>query len=56
LGYPKGKVDERLFYAEKEGKLYVFALTRHGPEYEKFCQEGFYWRDYPPQDFTLWEG
>jgi len=56
LGYPKGKVDERLFYAEKEGKLYVFALTRHGPEYEKFCQDGFYWRDYPPQDFTLWEG
>ena len=56
LGYPKGEVDERLFYAEKEGKLYVFALTRHGPEYEKFCQEGFYWRDYPTQDFTLWEG
>lgn len=55
LAYPKGHVDERVFYAEKDGKLYVFALTRHGPEYDKMCQEGFCWGDYPQQEFTLWE-
>ncbi|GEM83378.1 MAG: hypothetical protein KatS3mg074_114 [Meiothermus sp.] len=53
LGFPKGRIDERVFYAEKDGALYVFALTHHGPEYERMCQEGFYWRDYSPQDFTL---
>ncbi|MBO1437221.1 putative CRISPR-associated protein [Meiothermus sp. CFH 77666] len=56
LGYPKGHTDERLFYAERDGKLYVFALTRHGPEYERMCREGFSWRDFDPADFTLWEG
>jgi putative CRISPR-associated protein (TIGR02619 family) len=56
LGYPKGQVDERLFYAEKDGKLYVFALTRHGPEYEKMCREGFRWSNYSEEDFEPWEG
>ncbi|RIH86871.1 putative CRISPR-associated protein [Calidithermus roseus] len=56
LGYPKGRVDERLFYAERDGGLYVFALTRHGPGYERMCQEGFSWRDFEPAEFTLWEG
>lgn len=56
LGYPKGQVDERLFYAEKDGRLYVFALTRHGPEYEKMCREGFHWKDYSEEDFEPWEG
>lgn len=56
LGYPKGNVDERVFYAEKDGALYVFALTRHGPEYDRMCREGFYWEDFPLTDFTLWEG
>jgi putative CRISPR-associated protein (TIGR02619 family) len=56
LGFPKGHTNERLFYAEKDGGLYVFALTRHGPEYDRLCQEGFYWRDYPPKDFAPWEG
>ncbi|MDW8481317.1 MAG: putative CRISPR-associated protein [Meiothermus sp.] len=56
LGYPKGHVDERVFYAEKDGALYVFALTRHGPEYDRMCREGFSWRDHKPEDFTPWEG
>lgn len=56
LGFPKGRIDERVFYAEKDGALYVFALTHHGPEYERMCQEGFYWRDYSPQSFTLLDG
>lgn len=56
LGFPKGKTDERVFYAEKDGGLYVFALTRHGPVYDRLCREGFYWRDYNEKDFTPWEG
>lgn len=56
LGYPKGHVDERVFYAEKDGALYVFALTRHGPEYDRMCRKGFYWKDFPPEDFDPWEG
>lgn len=56
LGFPKGKVDERLFYSEDGGKLYVFALTRHGPEYERLCAEGVFWRDYPKEEFKAWEG
>lgn len=44
------------FYAEKDGKLYVFALTRHGPEYDKMCREGFYWSNYSEDDFEPWEG
>ncbi|PZA07713.1 MULTISPECIES: putative CRISPR-associated protein [unclassified Meiothermus] len=56
LGFPKGNTDERVFYAEKEGALYVFALTHHGPEYDRMCQEGFRWSDYADHDFTLWEG
>ncbi len=56
LGFPKGPVDERVFYAEKEGALYVFALTHHGAEYDRLCREGLYWRDHPPHEFTPWEG
>lgn len=56
LGFPKGRVDERLFYAEEEGRIYVFALARHGPEYERLCAEGVFWRDYPKEEFKAWEG
>ena len=56
LGYPKGHTDERVFYAEKEGALYVFELTEHGPEYERLCRDGLHWRDYPQDEFEPWKG
>lgn len=56
LVYPMGHVDERVFYAERDGKLYVFALTRHGPEYDRMCQKGFSWSDHMPENFVPWEG
>ncbi|WP_234554073.1 putative CRISPR-associated protein [Thermus caliditerrae] len=56
LAYPTGHVDERVFYAERDGKLYVFALTRHGPEYDRLCKEGFRWEDHEPETFVPWEG
>jgi putative CRISPR-associated protein (TIGR02619 family) len=56
LGFPTGWTDKRVFYAEKEGALYVFALTRHGSEYDRMCREGFRWSDHPKENFTLWEG
>lgn len=55
LGYPKGHTDERLFYAEVDGALYVFELTRHGREYERLCTNGPRWRDYPKDSFVPWE-
>ena len=56
LAFPKGKVDERVFYAEKDGALYVFALVQHGPEYDKLCRQGVRWSDHPQEEFTPWEG
>lgn len=56
FGYPKGHVNERVFYAEKDGALYVFALTQHGPDYDRMCREGFSWAQFSAEDFTPWEG
>lgn len=56
LGYPKGRLAERVFYAEVDGKLYVFELTRHDNGYEELCAQGLRWRDYPKEEFVLWEG
>ncbi|WP_299431234.1 putative CRISPR-associated protein [uncultured Meiothermus sp.] len=56
LGYPRGRVDERLFYAEKDARLYVFTLTRHGPEYDQLCRDGLFWSNYSEDEFKLWEG
>ncbi len=55
LGYPKGHTDERLFYAEAEGQLFVFEFAKHGREYNNFCARGLRWRDYPREGFRLWE-
>lgn len=55
LGYPKGHIDERVFYAEKNGALYVFFLTRHGPEYQKFCKDGLRWQEYEFET-EVWQG
>ncbi|MBF6593294.1 MAG: putative CRISPR-associated protein [Thermaceae bacterium] len=55
LGYPKGHTDERLFYAEVEGQLFVFEFAKHGKEYDNFCTRGLCWNDYPRDGFALWE-
>jgi putative CRISPR-associated protein (TIGR02619 family) len=53
LGYPKGHIDERVFFAEDDGLLYIFELTRHGYDYEKLCRSGLRWADYPRESFEL---
>jgi putative CRISPR-associated protein (TIGR02619 family) len=55
LGFPKGNVNERLFYAERDGSLYVFEFVRHGPKYEALCARGLRWHDYPRETFTQLE-
>lgn len=55
LSYPKGHTDERLFYAETSGQLFIFEFAQHGREYNNFCTRGLRWHDYPRDGFALWE-
>jgi len=53
LAFPKGHRDERVFYFEENGKIYVCELTRHSDKsYERAIEHGVYrnhyggWRRY----------
>jgi len=53
LVFPKGHRDERVFYFEENGKIYVCELTRHSDKsYERAIEHGVYrnhygvWRQY----------
>ena len=48
LGYPKGGVDERVFYTFRDGAVYVFELTRHGSDYDRLCRTPLLFADYQP--------
>lgn len=52
---PQGHVNERLFFSERDGKLYVLELTRHGSNYQQLCNRGVSWRDYQDDQFTKLE-
>lgn len=52
LGFPKGRIAERVFYTERDGALYIFEFARHGETYEALCAKGLWWRDFPPDEFA----
>ena len=55
LGFPKGHINERLFFIERDSKLFIFRFTQHGREYDELCTRGLSWLDYPRETFTLLE-
>ena len=52
LGYPKGHTNERVFFAEENESLYIFEFTKHGRDYDQFCNNGLRWLEYPRIEFT----
>lgn len=57
LGYPKGKIKERVFFVEENESLYIFEFSGHynEREYNDLCSRGMRWLEYPRDDFTRLE-
>lgn len=53
LIFPQGRVDERLFFTEKEGEIYILELTCHGDNYDSLIKRGVRWRDYQDDGFKV---
>lgn len=55
--YPRGHRDERLFWYEEEGAVYVCELARHGDQsYERLLRHGVRRAHYPRERFRPWTG
>lgn len=57
LVYPRGHRDERLFWYEEEGTVYVCELARHSDQsYEHLLRHGVRREQYPRERFHPWTG
>lgn len=55
LIFPQGRVDERIFFTEKKGEIYILELTCHGSNYNSLINRGVRWRDYQNDEFEVME-
>jgi putative CRISPR-associated protein (TIGR02619 family) len=57
LVYPRGHRDERLFWYEEDGAVYVCELARHSDQsYERLLERGVWRAQYPRERFRPWTG